>query len=83
MTDSLAVTLTIDQLDAMIRKAVREEVTTREADVMTRPEVAKLLKVGERTVVSYVEKEKLPASKLPNGWRFFRSDVIAWMKGRK
>jgi excisionase family DNA binding protein len=83
VNDSLAVTLTVDQLDAMIRKAVREEVTTREADIMTRTDVAKLLKVAERTVVTYVEKQKLPAVKLPNGWRFFRADVVAWMKGRQ
>ena len=64
----------------MIREAVRAEVAAPHSDVMLRAERCEAVQVTERTVVAHAGKEGLPVCKLLNGWRFFRSDVIAWMK---
>lgn len=79
----MVVQLTVEELEQLVDKAVRKAVAPPDTDVLTRDQVAKMLRVNERTVVNYVEQHGLPATRLPNGWRFFRSEVIAWMKGRK
>lgn len=79
------VVIDLEQLQDLVRTTVREAVRAEvhpETGIMTREQVAEMLHCTDRTVVSYVEKEGLPASKLPNGWRFFRDEVVAWMKGR-
>jgi excisionase family DNA binding protein len=78
----LLVTLTVDELKKLVRECVRAEVEPREDAVLTRDEVAKMLRCNARTVVTYVEKHGLPAHKIERDWRFFRSEVLAWMKAR-
>lgn len=84
MNDPMLVTLTKGQLEELVRNVVRSEVAIpRQAEILTLEDVAQLLRVTDRTVRSYIEDEGLPASRLPNGWRFFRKEVIAWMQERK
>lgn len=74
------------EVQRLVRDAVREEVakvTREDDDVMTREQVAELLKVSERTVLAYVKDHGLPGRQLGGHmWRFRRSAVLAWAEGR-
>jgi len=51
-------------------------------DIMTRAEVAVLLRCSEPHVVALVEREALPGFRLGRPWRFRRSEVLAWCERR-
>ncbi len=76
----------VDDLRAMLRKAVREEVgelRSEEPAVMTREQVAELLQVCSKTVTARMEHDGLPGKRLPGiGLRFLRADVMAWVRGQ-
>jgi excisionase family DNA binding protein len=52
-------------------------------DIMTRTEVALLLRCSEPHVVALIEREALPAFRLGKLWRFRRSEVLAWCERRE
>ena len=56
-------------------RAVRKP---KPGDIMTRAEVAVLLRCSEPHVVALVEREQLPGFRLGRPWRFRRSEVLAW-----
>lgn len=64
----------------------RDESGVRKAaapgDIMTRAEVAVLLRCSEPHVVALVEREALPGFRLGRPWRFRRSEVLAWCERR-
>jgi excisionase family DNA binding protein len=64
-----------EQVSATMRKVA-------DSEIMTRSEVAKLLRCSEPHVVALIEREQLPAFRLGKLWRFNRSDVIAWCERR-
>jgi PTS system nitrogen regulatory IIA component len=47
--------------------------------IMTIEEVAKYIKVSERTVLDWAQKGEIPAGKLGNVWRFKQSEVDIWI----
>jgi excisionase family DNA binding protein len=51
--------------------------------ILTLPEVAKLLKVAEKTVYTMAQRGQLPAFKVRGQWRFQRSDLDAWIEEQK
>jgi excisionase family DNA binding protein len=78
----LAVTLTIDELRALVREESRGGPSSAVVDapeVMTREQVAKLLQVHPNVVGRYIRSEGLPARKLGNEWRLLRSEVLGWL----
>jgi excisionase family DNA binding protein len=52
-------------------------------EIMTRSEVAELLRCSEPHVVALIEREALPAFRLGKLWRFRRSEVLAWCERRE
>lgn len=52
-------------------------------EIMTRSEVALLLRCSEPRVVALIEREALPAFRLGKLWRFRRSEVLAWCERRE
>lgn len=46
---------------------------------MTIPEVAKYLKVAERTLYRLAADGKIPAFKVEGAWRFTRPDIERWI----
>lgn len=82
---ALAVTLTVDELEALMTKAVAKAVgrpTVVESPVLTREEAAKLLKVHPNVVSRYVLEMGLPARRLgkrPRDWRILRQEFDAWV----
>jgi len=62
----------------VIRKATADAA----GEIMTRSEVAELLRCSEPHVVALVEREALPAFRLGKLWRFKRSEVLAWCERR-
>jgi len=48
-------------------------------EIMTLEEVAKYLRVSERTVYDWAQKGELPGGKLGTAWRFKRGDIEAWV----
>lgn len=51
------------------------------SEIMTRTEVAALLRCSEPHVLTLVERSGLPAFRLGKLWRFRRSEVLAWCEG--
>ncbi len=47
--------------------------------IMTIEEVAKFIKVSERTVLDWAQKGDIPAGKLGNVWRFKKSEIDRWI----
>jgi excisionase family DNA binding protein len=52
-------------------------------EILTLPEVAKLLKVAEKTVYTMAQKGELPAFKVRGQWRFKRTDLDQWIEQQK
>jgi excisionase family DNA binding protein len=48
-------------------------------DVLTAAEAAELLRTTEAAVVELAESGELPGRHLPEGWRFVRAAVLAWL----
>lgn len=51
-------------------------------EILTLPEVARLLKVAEKTVYTMAQKGELPAFKVGGQWRFRRADLDAWIDAK-
>jgi excisionase family DNA binding protein len=50
------------------------------SDILTILEVAKYLKVAERTVYRLAAAKKIPAFKVGGAWRFSRVEIDQWIK---
>ena len=48
-------------------------------EILTLPEVAEVLKVGDETIYSMVQKGQLPAFKVGGQWRVQRVDIDEWI----
>ncbi|HLK90198.1 MAG TPA: helix-turn-helix domain-containing protein [Polyangia bacterium] len=51
-------------------------------EILTLPEVARLLKVAEKTVYTMAQKGELPAFKVGGQWRFRRKDLDSWIDAK-
>jgi PTS system nitrogen regulatory IIA component len=51
-------------------------------EIMTVEEVAKYLRVSERTVYEWAQKGEIPAGKLGTSWRFKRGEIERWVDRR-
>ena len=52
-------------------------------EILTLPEVAKLLKVAEKTVYTMAQRAEIPAFKVRGQWRFKRADIDSWIEQQK
>ncbi|MDR1908560.1 MAG: PTS sugar transporter subunit IIA [Spirochaetaceae bacterium] len=53
-----------------------------EDDILTIEEVAKYLRVSERTVYDWAQKGELPAGKIGTVWRFKKLEIERWVNDR-
>jgi PTS system nitrogen regulatory IIA component len=51
-------------------------------EILTLEEVAKYLKVSDRTVYDYAQKGEIPAGKIRNAWRFKKSEIDKWVNDK-
>jgi PTS system nitrogen regulatory IIA component len=51
-------------------------------DILTIEEVAKYLRVSERTVYDWAQKGDIPSGKIGTVWRFKKSDIETWVNDR-
>jgi PTS system nitrogen regulatory IIA component len=51
-------------------------------DILTLDEVAKYLKISERTVYEWAQKGEIPAGKIGTAWRFRKSELEQWVNER-
>jgi len=51
-------------------------------DIMTLAEIAKYLKVSEKTILRMANKGGIPGTKVSNQWRFMRAMVDDWLIGK-
>ena len=51
-------------------------------DILTIEEVAKYLRVSERTVYDWAQKGEIPAGKIGTVWRFKKQEVKNWVNAR-
>ena len=53
-----------------------------EDDILTIEEVAKYLRVSDRTVYDWAQKGEIPAGKIGTVWRFKKTEVENWVNAR-
>ncbi len=53
-----------------------------EDDILTIDEVAKYLRVSERTVYEWAQKGEVPCGKIGTVWRFKKSEIEKWVNDR-
>ena len=53
-----------------------------DGDILTIEEVAKYLRVSERTVYDWAQKGEIPAGKIGTVWRFKKTEVENWVNAR-
>ena len=53
-----------------------------EDDILTIAEVAKYLRVSERTVYDWAQKGEIPSGKIGTVWRFKKSEIEKWVNDR-
>lgn len=53
-----------------------------EDDILTIEEVAKYLRVSERTVYDWAQKGEIPGGKIGTVWRFKRDEIERWVNDR-
>lgn len=53
-----------------------------EDDILTIEEVAKYLRVSDRTVYDWAQKGEIPAGKIGTVWRFKKSEIERWVNER-
>lgn len=86
MADTMLVTLTVAELEELVRSAVRSELAkpaTADSDVLTLKGVASLLQRHTKVVMRLVSEEGLPCVWISEREpRFFRSKVLAWLETR-
>jgi PTS system nitrogen regulatory IIA component len=51
-------------------------------DILTIEEVAKYLRVSERTVYDWAQKGEIPAGKIGTVWRFKKTEIEKWVNSR-
>jgi PTS system nitrogen regulatory IIA component len=51
-------------------------------DILTIEEVAKYLRVSERTVYDWAQKGEIPSGKIGTAWRFKKSEIEKWVNDR-
>jgi PTS system nitrogen regulatory IIA component len=51
-------------------------------DILTIDEVAKYLRVSERTVYDWAQKGEIPSGKIGTVWRFKKSEIERWVNDR-
>ncbi len=52
-------------------------------EILTLKDVAKYLKLAEKTAYKLAAEGKLPGFKVGGSWRFKREDVEAWIEEKK
>jgi len=52
-------------------------------DILKIKDVARLLKVGVKTIYSMAQSDELPAFKVRGQWRFTRKDIDSWIEKQK
>ncbi len=53
-----------------------------EEDILTIDEVAKYLRVSERTVYEWAQKGEIPSGKIGTVWRFKKAEIEKWVNDR-
>ncbi len=52
-------------------------------EILTLKEVAKYLKLAEKTAYKLAAEGKLPGFKVGGSWRFKQSDIESWIEDKK
>ncbi len=86
MSQALVVTLRVDELEQLVRKAVREEVAEKlganELEQLTRAQIAEAFQVSGKHVLTMIRTQGLPVVRFGSDLRFPKAAVIAWLKER-
>jgi nitrogen PTS system EIIA component len=61
---------------------IKQESVNMEDDILTIEEVAKYLRVSERTVYDWAQKGEIPSGKIGTVWRFKKSEIENWVNDR-
>ena len=51
-------------------------------EILTTDDAAKFLSLTPYTVREYAKKGIIPARKVGKSWRFYKPDLVAWVRGK-
>jgi PTS system nitrogen regulatory IIA component len=51
-------------------------------EILTTDEAAEFLSLTPYTVREYAKKGLIPARKIGKSWRFYKPDLVAWVRGQ-
>lgn len=79
----LAVSLTVEQLKALMEeaatKAVMRSTSAQPNEVLTIKEAGELLRMHPNVLAKKVEELGIPAHRISREWRFRRSELLEWL----
>jgi PTS system nitrogen regulatory IIA component len=52
-------------------------------EILTTDETAEFLSLTPYTVREYAKKGLIPARKMGKSWRFYKPDLVAWVRGKE
>jgi PTS system nitrogen regulatory IIA component len=62
---------------------VKGELKMENKEVLTTEEAARFLSLTPYTLREYARKGLIPARKMGKSWRFYKPDIIAWLRGKE
>ncbi len=81
--DDIATRQDLEQMKRELLAALRERPTTEPpSPVCSSQEAADLLGVCTKTLYGMVERKEIRAARLGTGWRFRRSDLLAYIDAK-
>ena len=52
-----------------------------EREVLNTEEAAQFLGISAFTIREYAKRGSIPANKIGKSWRFYKPDLVAWVRG--
>jgi len=54
----------------------------KEPEILTTDEAAEMLRLSPYAVRDMARKGLIPSRKVGKGWRFYKPDLLAWIRGK-
>jgi excisionase family DNA binding protein len=83
--EELLVTLTVTELRGLVRDEIAAAIArlAEVREVLTLEQAAELLQLNPQVLAKNAEKMGVPSHKIGPQWRFIRSELLAWLAGKR
>lgn len=67
-------------ITALLKNQKRQKFVSNNSEIITIKELAKYLKIAEKTAYRLVLNKKIPGFKVGNAWRFRKKEIDGWIE---